>query len=871
MPFTINGIGTRYAGMSSASARLGPCEFCRRQTTLTSYDTREFFCILYIPLIPLAKYRILGECASCRKHRRAPAAVFRAGLDAELGPLRERVLRSPRDAEAQEALTRALIAWGLTDEADSCARSAVLEMPDNVQLNCLAGQIALTSGDDVAAARYLTRAVELAPSNANARLSLGRTLYLQQRWSEAIIQLAEARRLGNDAATPILLAQSYEQLSRWQEALDIWQGLASASPTKELLRRTAYCRKQLGHPLSDAERRASRKWWPFRRDAVAKIKPTGPAKVGGGTSKIVLYGGSFIAVVMVLAFGTLAYFHITEADVWFDSIKPRTTFRVDGETFTMDAGPVMRALKYGDHTVLVTDRDGRKLDERTIHVARPGWFDTLTGNRAFVYNTAGMRVYERATIIYSTSPSSEPPPEYLAGEAFFPVDGIDYFFSEPPQTIELSSSTSSETKHGLAIARGVTLVEYANEQSYEGQVERASQLLEQALAFDACDEAAREHLVATLRTMNRKDSALTIAKKGTRDCGSVVSHRLYQNVWRAAGFRDAVQAEYETLSTSHPESAMYHYLLGRAENDRVASEREFREAARLDQSFAWAHVGLAYVDLGNGRYEEAMSEFATAIEGKCPADGLLSSYAGSAIAAGRADDARRFIDTVAKPSSSEDAWLAQFNLHLGTSQWDAAKTMHAKRTKDGISFVSWYAGARMYALSGDDASLVPYIEAAEKEKDLAPMALYVSIQRLLTRGKYDAAGLALDKQGEILGSGASLLGLYTAAGLQMNHDARAARRLDMTRKRIDASADLESQFTLRLLADCLDSSVDETAILEEVRREDMNHLKDAWFLLAARAQTKGDVAHAKQLFRNSAETSFDLDFPLAFARTLGRL
>ena len=78
MPATINGIGTHYYGAQNRSARVDTCKFCRRSATLSSYDTREWFCVIFIPVIPMRKFRILtrefcieeGELTATMKVRR---------------------------------------------------------------------------------------------------------------------------------------------------------------------------------------------------------------------------------------------------------------------------------------------------------------------------------------------------------------------------------------------------------------------------------------------------------------------------------------------------------------------------------------------------------------------------------------------------------------------------------------------------------------------------------------------------------------------------------------------------------------------------------------------------------------------------------
>ena len=68
MPYTLNGIGTRYYGRRNASQANGTCQSCNRWAALSSYDTRECFCVLFIPVIPLRRFRIQNDCASCRRH-----------------------------------------------------------------------------------------------------------------------------------------------------------------------------------------------------------------------------------------------------------------------------------------------------------------------------------------------------------------------------------------------------------------------------------------------------------------------------------------------------------------------------------------------------------------------------------------------------------------------------------------------------------------------------------------------------------------------------------------------------------------------------------------------------------------------------------
>src|ERR1043166_5397342 len=124
VPYTLNGIGTRYVGAKNRSATVGDCESCKKSATLSSYDTREWFCFAYIPLIPLTKYRILNDCSRRGRHRRLKSAAFQESVNQKLAPLREAIRRSPRDPQPYAALVHTLVAWQMRSEAQQELESA---------------------------------------------------------------------------------------------------------------------------------------------------------------------------------------------------------------------------------------------------------------------------------------------------------------------------------------------------------------------------------------------------------------------------------------------------------------------------------------------------------------------------------------------------------------------------------------------------------------------------------------------------------------------------------------------------------------------------------------------------------------------------
>src|SRR6185503_4471094 len=67
MPTTYNGIGLHYYGKKNVQKRSAPCPHCGNAVELISYDTRLWFVVVFIPVIPLKRKRIVDYCPACTR------------------------------------------------------------------------------------------------------------------------------------------------------------------------------------------------------------------------------------------------------------------------------------------------------------------------------------------------------------------------------------------------------------------------------------------------------------------------------------------------------------------------------------------------------------------------------------------------------------------------------------------------------------------------------------------------------------------------------------------------------------------------------------------------------------------------------------
>src|SRR5690348_7519204 len=112
MPATHNGIGTHYYGKKSLQTRPGICQSCRRDAVLNSYDTRLWFVILFIPIIPLGRKHILDYCPHCTRHRVIPFLEWEKLKQKNISDAMEHMKANPQDPKAAVKLHGTLVAFG---------------------------------------------------------------------------------------------------------------------------------------------------------------------------------------------------------------------------------------------------------------------------------------------------------------------------------------------------------------------------------------------------------------------------------------------------------------------------------------------------------------------------------------------------------------------------------------------------------------------------------------------------------------------------------------------------------------------------------------------------------------------------------------
>jgi predicted Zn-dependent protease len=884
LPFTVNGIGTHYYGSGNGSARAGTCPFCHRSATLSSYDTREWICFAFIPVIPLRKYRILDSCSSCRKHHRVAFDAFAKQVAAAVEPLREAVRRSPSEPQAYLDLVNGLVEWEMRAEARKEVEAAVARFPRDAAIHVRAAQLAVDRNDWTAALPFFERAQAIDPQNGQAVYGYGWTLHQLGRDAEAVSVLQRsAAQSYHLPGVLFLVGTSCVRLERWNEALQAYQQLLGMMPEylsdKGFMRLVAECKRRLGFELTDAERKAGRSWWPFGKAVkVRKPRPvsqSGPAMIRPGF----IIAGLILVTVVVLSLGYLAWDRYTNVNVYFDNGLSRpVALDVDGTRNSIRAYQNrMESLKRGRHTVVVREARGNKeLERMTIDLQPMSFLDSIFHKRFYVYNVASMRVYRRSVHGYAVDVNNSTYDEQILGpERFFEQRDVDYAFQLPPDTIEMDANASRETKIAFNPANDIPLSRYAIQRMREGKKDEASTLMARAVANEPCDVPTRRTQVGMAAMSDSVEAASAAAHQWIVDCAAednLEAHRLYQDVNTQRGRQEAMREEYRASLASEPGSGRAHYLFGRLAVDPQVAIAEQSEAIRLDPALIWARVARGHALAEEERYDEALADYAVALDMPRRDPSVVLYYATAAVAKGTPEVAVKKVEQIRDADPKEPgAMAARWLLAAAAQDWNRARRTAKELEAFEGTQDAWFRRLLMLRLAGGEAAVDAEIKSALGDKEMIAIARRAQIEHAFDKGDYRGAASAASEETKGLAPGVvAMEEAYIAGAMLITGDAASAAKVLDSADVILASDDATSDVRV---TSALVRGVRGTMPLPDVlsTMRENNAMEHYWFVAGVRAAVARDLPRARESFARAQRAASTLYFPYLEVKRMAAL
>jgi len=233
MPVTYNGIGTRYFGQKNITQRPGPCPHCNRAVELTSYDTRLWFVVLFIPIIPLTRKRIIDYCRGCTRHYAVDIQKWETAKQLEISGAQEEYRQHPTP-EGAIALHAQLLKFHQATQAAEFQKVLSETYSTNAKVQAYLGSALEHFGRLQESTDYYERALKLRPDLPEARVGVARARMRSGQFDEArkLLDFLEKSGAGQlYSLQPLeVLAIAYQKAGRHDEALELFSRLQAELP-----------------------------------------------------------------------------------------------------------------------------------------------------------------------------------------------------------------------------------------------------------------------------------------------------------------------------------------------------------------------------------------------------------------------------------------------------------------------------------------------------------------------------------------------------------------------------------------------------------------------------------------------------------------
>jgi tetratricopeptide (TPR) repeat protein len=595
MPYTLNGIGTHYYGHRNPTFRQGVCEACQASGSLESYETRLWFVILFIPIIPLKRLKIIDQCPRCRRHFAVNPDEWESARQLSVSDSLTKYRQSP-NVEGALQVHASMLSFHMSSEANAFREAALVAHPRSPELLRGLGSHLQQFAQFQTAQGFFDQAFELDPGNPFGRTQRALSLLTQPDKLDEVWELVRflmepgAGQL-YDLTVLDLLAQKYQAVGNHERALEILRHLLTEFPA-------AADKHQVRKLVATSERALGRttSLLPQRTFSLREVFDLRSGKYPAWMRWTALLSLATLLLVVGMA-GLNEYYR-----------RNRTLHVVNafGQPLqvTIDAGPAIEVvnerkveLSEGRHRVVVT---GPFAEATEITLETP-YFSRWTNDPIWIFNPGNAGLVVRHDLEYAAAP--RPTQSTRLDDEFQYLPHVDYAFTTPPRSLRIDNRSSIVKKVAVEVnsvdpaayfpilartAPPTVALPYA--ESFLRRYSRHQELLDVYLGF-----CLGPHI----------DQAESFLRSGLwTEPWSIEWHRTYQDLPPINAHPETLIADYQARLRDNPRDARLLYLLARLTPtpDHI---QLLKEAHEIDPTLGWPAYTLGMVAMSNANWDEA--------------------------------------------------------------------------------------------------------------------------------------------------------------------------------------------------------------------------------------------------------------------------
>lgn len=612
MPQTYNGVGTHYYGKKNHSSRMGVCPYCGSQRRLESYDTRLWFVVFFIPLIPLGRKRILDFCPGCTRHHAAPLSQWEMAKQLNVSGAMEEYRRQPTP-ETAAAFHGHLLGFHMASEAAEFRQTALVEFPDSASLHAALAEQLQQAGQLAEATPLFEKALELRPDLPEARIGVALVRISAGELDEARQLLSFLEQPGASQLYPLLaldrLAYAYQRDGRHDVALELCQRLLAEFPDVGQ-------DHKFRQFVTTSERALRRREsiLPKRSFSLRALFSSKSSHYSSGQRGLAIAAVVALLVLVGLA-GMNEYRRRHRTLVALNDCGSAAQVVLDDGAPITVASQEKLTVAEGTHHVKIT---GPVTEEFDIELCSDYW-GRWSKDPIWILNVGGATplIDEIHRYAAQAGPGALPGEKRLiVGETFTYLDHLDYLWEAAPKSIRTESKSETISKRRLARAEfpPFLLFYYA---MAEGNPQSALRFAESRLQGNPEDKQLLEAYLRGTEQKNQTDRARDFLATGLWHSPPPIRwHRAYQDLIKDEAAIASLRQRYDTELEQAPRDSRWLYLRGRVADEHREGGAYFRRATESDPTMAWAWMALAYEAASRGDWQECRPLAQRALDGK---------------------------------------------------------------------------------------------------------------------------------------------------------------------------------------------------------------------------------------------------------------
>ena len=608
MPFTYNGIGTRYYGKQNLDIHPGVCRSCGRQVQLQSYDTRLWFVILYIPIIPLGRKRILDYCPACRRHYAPSLEKWETARQLETSGAMEKYRSNPTPENAIAAHQQ-LLGFHQVPEATELQKTMAEKFPDNAKVQAYLGSALDHMGRRDQAVEYYKRALELRSDLPEARVGLARGYIRAGQLGEARKLLDFLEKSGSAQLYSIepleTLAYAYQNRSEHREALELFEILIREVPKVAEHPGFRKAVKKSEKALGEGRTILPRQKFSLKR--MLDVRGRGGRPVFNPRSAIVV--GVLLAII-ILCLGISNEYIRHHREIYIvNGYDTPADVKIAGLGDVRHLkGLTSLSLPEGHYHAVVSG----PIKEEFDFDVRDTYFNRWFGHPLWLINVGGAALLDLEEAVYSQNP--QPPTDSIYfGQNFQEFPNVTHPFQALPQSVEVDSG-STKTLVQLSLFKGDATDVFAYYHKTKGANE-ALDFAERWLRVRPDDAM----MLVTYQSVGVREKqakrVVAFLRAGlTNRPLQIAWHRAYQNLHSGPGDRAIIVSQYDDMLRADPTNSALLYLRGRIETNRAMARDFLTRSAASDSNNPYAPFALGYERMTSGDWQGAQPFLTRAVK-----------------------------------------------------------------------------------------------------------------------------------------------------------------------------------------------------------------------------------------------------------------